>query len=87
MGNCKISTKKKKKKKEKKTLYGTSKNISVRNKSTPTNSSPALLSGTSSLNNMNTTQQMEIIVVAKQTFDDDQTLSISWINITKTNIK
>ena len=58
------------KKKEKKTLYGSSKNILVRNKFAPTNSSPALLSGTSSLNNMNTTQQMEIIVVAKQTFDD-----------------
>ena len=82
MGKCKIS-----KKKEKKTQYGSSKNISVRNNSTPTNSTPALLSGTSPLNNMNTTQQMEIIVVAKQTFDDVQTLSISWINITKTNIK
>ena len=40
-----------------------------------------------SLDNMNTTQQIEVILVAKQTIDDEQTLSISWIDITETNMK
>ena len=67
-------------KKESKDFYEKDKSILAKNNSTPTNSTPAL-SRTSSLNN--TTQ----IIVATQKFDDDQTLSISWTNITKTNMK
>ena len=67
-------------KKESKDFYEKDKNILAKNNSTPTNSTPAL-SRASSLNN--TTQ----IIVTTQKFDDDQTLSISWINITKTNMK
>ena len=67
-------------KKESKDFYEKDKSVLAKNNSTPTNSTPAL-SRTSSLNN--TTQ----IIVATQKFDDDQTLSISWTNITKTNMK
>ena len=67
-------------KKESKDFYEKDKNILAKNNSTPTNFTPAL-SRASSLNN--TTQ----IIVTTQKFDDDQTLSISWINITKTNMK
>ena len=49
-------------------------------KAAANNSGPAL-SRTNSLSN---TKQ---ITVAKETFDDDQTLSTSWIYITETNMK
>ena len=61
-------------------MWSNVESILSKNNSTPTNSTPAL-SRTSWLNN--TTQ----IIVATQKFDDDQTLSISWTNITKTNMK
>ena len=67
-------------KKERKGFYGRSKNISAKNNTTPTKSTPAL-SRISSLNN--TTQ----IIVATQTFDYDQTWLTSWIAIAKTNMK
>ena len=60
----------KKKEKKRKGFYGRSKNISGKTNSTPVNSIPAL-SRRSSLNN---TSQ---IIVATQTFDDNQTPSIS----------
>ena len=62
-------------------FYGRSKNISAKNNSTPTNSTPPALFRTSSLNNT------LHIIVATKTFVDDQTPSISWLYITKTNMK
>ena len=53
--------------------------ISAKNNSTPAQSTPAL-SRTGSLNN---TKQ---IIVATQTFYDDQTPSVSWL-ILQTNVK
>ena len=50
--------------------------ISAQNNSTPAMSTPAL-SRTGSLNNI------KQIIVATQTFDDDQTPSVSWIILQK----
>lgn len=56
------------------------KTFKLKNKSRPTNSAPKL-DRTSLFNN--TTQ----IIVAIQTLDDDHASLISWISITKTNMK
>ena len=75
VGKCKSSRKKKKK-----DFYGKIKNVSAKTNSTPTNSTPAL----SRTNLLNNTAK---IIVATQMFDGDQSPSIYWINITKTNMK
>ena len=67
-------------KNKRKGFSGRSKNIRAKKNCTTTNFTPAL-SRTSSLNN--TTQTLE----ATQTFDDDQTPSMSWVNITKTSME
>lgn len=74
VSKCKIS-----RKKDRKDFNGRSKNVLVKNKSSPTNSTPG------SVRISSAQQHPQKCLVASDTFDDNQASSAILINIEKTN--